>query len=467
VRWSLGALVLVTACAQSVTPDDAGADATSDDAGDDASARIDAGMDASTTCAAGAPRITGVTALGGTGLERITAISPDPIDGSFAVAGVFDGDAFGTSPAAVVANAFHLTFRSSAAGVSTDPVRVYASTSGSELRDVFVDTHGSVTLGGILRGGTSTVERMLVDTGTSENAGLIVRLVTGMAPSIEVLALAEVNATSRRGDGYLVAGSFDGELTLGSQSCSSSDVDAFVAAFSFEGTLDWLRCFGGPGAQRARGVAVQNAGDVYVVGDFASAITIDGTDTRAARGASDGFVARFDGTGAPVWLQTIGATGSSPTQSLARVVVSGTRVLAVGALDDGDTGLVVADPPAGGMDGALVVLDAARGDVLRVARFGDAGDDELDDIAVDRCGRAWIVGPTALLRTVDVSSLALGSDDPGLDPHDVLHPTAVGVSTDGSSVLVGGSYVGAPTIAGTTLPTAAAPSDLFLMTIAR
>lgn len=471
MRWSLGALVFVVACARSVTPDDVGADAGSDDA----STVSDAGADASMGCTNGPPAITGVIALAGSGLETITAISPNAIDGSFAVAGSFDGDAFGTSPGASVPSAFHLTFRSSAAGVGTGPIRVYTSTTGSELRDVFVDTHGSVTLGGTLHGGTSMVERTLVDTGTSADTGLVVRLVAGMAPSIAVLGSASgvrVNATSRRGDGYLVAGEYGGALTIGSETCTSSGLDAFIAAFTFEGTLDWLRCFGGPDAQRARDIAVQNAGDVYVVGDFASAITIDGVDTRTARGASDGFVARFDGAGAPVWLQTIGATGSSATQSLARVVVSGSRVLAVGALDDGDTGLAVADPPAGGMDGALVVLDTSRGDVLRVARFGDPGNDVLTDIAVDRCGQAWIVGPVtntfgrAFIRTIDTATLALGSD-PVLDPRNVLVATAVGVGNDGASVLVGGSYVGAPTIAGTTLPVASAPSDLFLMTIAR
>jgi hypothetical protein len=476
VRWSLGVLVLVAACAQSVTPDDVGVDAPSPDASTDASEPDDAGADAGPGCPSATPTVAALAALGGSGLEVITAVAANPIDATFAVAGHFDGDAFGTSPAAASQNAFHLTLRSSAGSVTTSALRVYTSSTGSELLDAFIDPHGSVTLGGALIGGTAIVERSPIDTGTTDPSGVVVRLVNGMAPSVHVLTVASgvvrVNATSRRGDGYYVAGEVLGDLTVGSQRCTSSDLDGFIAAFTFEGSLDWLRCFGGPGDQRVRGIAMHDAGEAYVVGDFRTSITLDGIDTIAARGGSDAFAARFSGSGAPLWIQAIGTTGASPDDSLARVVVSGSRVLAVGTLGSGDVGLVSADPPLGGLDGALVALDLVAGDVLRIARFGDAADDELRDIAVDRCGRAWIVGLVAnafgptFIRAIDVQTMSLGYG-PELDPHDLLLPSAVAVSDDGASVLVGGTYQGAPTLAGATLPMAQGPSDLFVMTIAR
>lgn len=477
-------LVLLAACTQSVTrpdPDAEALDAGASDAADtspmpDDAALDDGGTDAAVPCSRAAPTFTGVTVLGGSGLEHVTAVSPDPIDGAFFVAGDFDGDAFGTSPPATLADGFHLTLRASASGVTTSALRAYASSGGSELADAYVDTHGSVTLGGTLHGGTGAIERTSIDSGTSADTGLVVRLVTGMAPSILLLApvggLARVNAVSRRGDGYLVAGELEGTLTIGSETCTASDHDAFVAAFTFEGTIDWLRCFGGPGVQRARGVAIQNAGDVYVVGDFTSAISLDGASSVMARGASDAFVARFDGTGTPVWLQSIGTPDAAREERLVRVVISGSRVLAVGTLGEGETGLTVDDPPRGGADGALVVLDTTSAEVLRVARYGGSSEDALTDVAVDRCGQAWIVGDAentygrGLLETFDAATLAPGVT-PVRDARDVILPSAVGVSTDGASIVVAGTYVGTPTIAGTALPAVMGPSDVFVTMIAR
>lgn len=69
----------------------------------------------------------------------------------------------------------------------------------------------------------------------------------------------------------------------------------------------WVDDLGGPGQERATAVAVDHNGGVYVVGNFERSIRI-GPHQLTAEGGNDGFLARYDREGTVLWAVAIGGT---------------------------------------------------------------------------------------------------------------------------------------------------------------
>jgi hypothetical protein len=76
---------------------------------------------------------------------------------------------------------------------------------------------------------------------------------------------------------------------------------------------------GGSGNDYGSGVAVDHKGGVYAIGSFRSPSFTIGSSTLTNNGNSDAFLAKYDTSGALIWVQPIGSTGAD---SAARVLVS-------------------------------------------------------------------------------------------------------------------------------------------------
>lgn len=123
--------------------------------------------------------------------------------------------------------------------------------------------------------------------------------------------LAESIAVSR--DGVVATGTFYGTVDFdpgaGSASRVSANGDVYVAEFSVEGRLRWVQTFGGPGTESARGLAVNSAGEIFVVG-LQGAF---GTTSTAPTGlsefpqtrANDAFLWKLTPTGQLVWARSV------------------------------------------------------------------------------------------------------------------------------------------------------------------
>jgi hypothetical protein len=459
MRAAVLCVFLLVACGPGAAmPDAAANDATSPaDAGVDAASALDASLG----CAPAPTALGHAIAIAGSGTETIAAISPSPIDGSFEVAGGYDGDAF---DAAAVTNGFHVDVALGASGLVLGTSRTYASDAPGAIRAAFVDTHGAITIGGWIDGPT-TVERTSVDATAGAHTGLVARLVPGLSPAIATISAAGadvvVTATSRRGDGYFVGGDFRGAITIGGTTCTADAADVFVAAYTFEGAVDWVRCFGGPTDQHLQDIAMHDAGDAYVVGTFDGMIDIG--DGVMHAGSDDAFIARFGGNGAPLWVSTLG--GATAADALVSVVASADRVIAVGTL--GASPVAPGDVPIGGTDGVVVSVAVLDGRDMHTIRVGTAADEGLASIAVDRCGRAWIAGTSegyGSVLTIDAITLEAGPDLLTTGGNGLV-PTAVAVTQDGAHVLIGGTYTGAHTIAGATLAAPVSGTDAFLLSL--
>lgn len=198
-------------------------------------------------------------------------------------------------------------------------------------------------------------------------------------------------ALAPTGDGGVVlAGLFSGVASGGGATVTAANAwDALVLAVAADGTPRWAVGLGATGNDLAADVAVDADGSVVVVGSFAEKIAV-GDDTALTRGGTDGFVARFDADGGPLWLLTFGGSGDDAATSVALaadgdILVAG----AFAATASFGTELVV---QAQGDSDALYARLAPDGTPRWVQRIGGAGADYAHAIAAAPDGGFALAG---------------------------------------------------------------------------
>ncbi|MEW6271201.1 MAG: hypothetical protein AB1689_18115 [Thermodesulfobacteriota bacterium] len=190
---------------------------------------------------------------------------------------------------------------------------------------------------------------------------------------------------------------------------SASSNVAFANTPTCTAASPWSRRLGGVGYDAVRGVAVDAAGNVIVVGSFQGAVDLGGGALTSA-GEDDMFVAKYSAAGAHLWSKRLGGGGYDVAYGVA-VDGSGAIVLAGafgGAVDFGGGALT----SAGGTD-VVVAKYSPMGVVQWAKRFGAAADDAAYAVAVD--GNDDVVLTGFFQGTVSFGGTALASVYGGLD----------------------------------------------------
>jgi hypothetical protein len=153
---------------------------------------------------------------------------------------------------------------------------------------------------------------------------------------------------------------------------------------------------GGAGADQILAMVSDPSGNVYVAGSFSGTADFDpgsGVTALTSVGTSDLFLARYSSTGALVWADRIGGTGSETVTALARDAAGNLY------LGGGFSGAVDFDPGAGnqslssvGPEDGFVAKYSAEGALTWVRRFGGAAADEVRSLAIDPAGNVDAVG---------------------------------------------------------------------------
>ena len=247
-------------------------------------------------------------------------------------------------------------------------------------------------------------------------------------------------AADRFGAAY-VAGttqSADFPVTSGSR---LGDKDVFVAKFSADGsTLLYSTFVGGAAEDVAQGIAVDSAGNAYVVG-----YTFSSGFARGYHGGGDGFVAKLGPAGIVVYATAIG--GSSGDSGSAIAADSSGNAYVAGTTSS--TGIATAGSAqrtlGGSQDEYVAKLDPS-GTLSYLTYLGGADLECFGAIAVDGTGRAYVTGLTsstdfpitanALKKTLGSGSLAFVT---------VVDPT--GSSFEYSSFFGGALYTAGKAIA--------------------
>jgi hypothetical protein len=105
-----------------------------------------------------------------------------------------------------------------------------------------------------------------------------------------------------------VCGFYSNGAVFGSQTYSVSSgsyYDAFVAKYSSAGNLEWVTTAGGDYDEVAWGITTDNAGLIYITGEF-NASAMFGSTQLITSGNADVFIACYDANGNTLWAKRAG-----------------------------------------------------------------------------------------------------------------------------------------------------------------
>ncbi len=206
------------------------------------------------------------------------------------------------------------------------------------------------------------------------------------------------------GDLLLTGHSASTTLQLGATTLTPlGSFDAFVTKIDDStGNVVWAHCVGGAGQDTAYDVAVNNAGESYVVGTFRGTVDFDPGAGElllsASGGASDAnaFVWKLDASGNTVWARAFGDQFLDNGHRIAldgagAVYASGTFR---GDLDFGQVGdpLVITSANNDFADVFLVKLDEATGDGVWARQATGPSQISHSRIAADGAGGVYLAG---------------------------------------------------------------------------
>lgn len=242
-------------------------------------------------------------------------------------------------------------------------------------------------------------------------------------------------AIDQLGRGWIVGQTASSNIPIGSKVSSyhGGSYDGYVTVLASSGTLDWGQYVGGLDYDAARAIAINHDGDAWVVGTTRSTdLAVGGFDTTIG-GEQDTFVVKLNSTGNSDWTSYLG--GSAEDQ--------GYSIALDGRGDAWLTGYTLSgDFPGGGFDGsynggssygdAYVAKILANGAFGWGTYLGGSDDDVGYGIAVDGAGNPWITGGT---RSTDFPG-------GGFDPSNDGTYDAFVAKVNATGSLAWGSYYG-------------------------
>lgn len=191
-------------------------------------------------------------------------------------------------------------------------------------------------------------------------------------------------------DDVIVVGMFRSTASFGATVLTATDrLDAFVAKLDKStGEPWWANAFGGPDDQKFSGVAVDDKGNIIVVGDTGGPIDLGGSSLNYA-GGTNVVVGAFDSEGKHLWSHSYGDAGSQYAGGVA--LDQAGNVLMVGTFSGSIDFREPLLKSRGGTDAFLAKLDSS-GETIWAKSFGDAMDQKAVDVDVDALGTVALTG---------------------------------------------------------------------------
>ncbi len=190
------------------------------------------------------------------------------------------------------------------------------------------------------------------------------------------------DAGSPRSDAGVDASATDAAPPDAAADASPPDVDAGPPPSCLEPEPVWAFGAGDDAAQRVNDIAMDAAGNTYVVGYFGGTLASFGDPPfLESTSAHDVFVAKLSPSGEVIWRRGFGGSGWA---SLSALAIDGNGDLIIGGAFAGSfvlDGFSFAPNPS--EDAFVARLDAGDGDVLDAVRIGGAQRKFVLDLVVD------------------------------------------------------------------------------------
>ena len=228
--------------------------------------------------------------------------------------------------------------------------------------------------------------------------------------------------------------------------------DIFVARVTQSGTLVWIESAGSEFEDVLGGIALDDANNVYLVGEYQETGLFGGSSIESA-GGSDGFIAKIDGVGEWQWARTLGGLGDDRAAAVVAVKGDPTlipqvpdSVIVAGTYDCGASFGVRGDQvevrlqqtvcPIDRDDLFLARFSAATGVPIWAADRGDAatGAEDVSSMVIDDRNRLVLYGKGVMVANQErlVFETVIEDDfndvDVDLPDREILAPEVSAVS---------------------------------------
>lgn len=234
-------------------------------------------------------------------------------DGTIVAAGTFTGamDVGTTLTSAGAADLF--VIRRQGDGTAIGAVR-YGS-SGIDLGPLLASLPGrGVAIGATFKGvtdlGNHTSNGGQPEATDGVVGGLTASFARVWSQHVSSFYVETVNSVAADSSGNVIAGGhFAFSVTLGTTTLVGEGFDGYVVRFDPSGAVTWATGVGGSagGNQFVTSVATDDAGNVYAAGFFEGTASIVGGD-HTSLGAYDVFVVKLDSAGTVLWRRVYGGT---------------------------------------------------------------------------------------------------------------------------------------------------------------
>ena len=196
--------------------------------------------------------------------------------------------------------------------------------------------------------------------------------------------------TDAAGNVY-VCGYFQGTAVFGATTFTSSGgLDIFVAKYSSEGTLLWVKKAGGEGYDRAYAMDMDASGNLYVTGQFTELAFFSSSKViYAGDDAGGSFLVKYNPDGEVNWVRSASGTSYNESNSLV-VNAAGESFLAGSFVQTIQFG-TISLTSAGEVDVFLAKYDA-DGIPLWAKREGGLLNDSNRGITLDASGNIFLTG---------------------------------------------------------------------------
>ena len=196
-------------------------------------------------------------------------------------------------------------------------------------------------------------------------------------------------AVDTAGNAYVVGPSLPKPGTM--------DTDAVVAKVNSGGTLPvYVTYIGGSGNETGNGIAVDQDGNAYITGTTSSSDFILKNPIQGSlAGKDDAFVTKLNATGGVVYSTYVGGTENDAGNAIAidsarNVYITGSTDSSIFPINHGSTGT----SHAGNADAFVVKINTNGTNIVYSEYIGGSRDDIGRGIAVDAAGNAFITGET-------------------------------------------------------------------------
>ncbi len=198
------------------------------------------------------------------------------------------------------------------------------------------------------------------------------------SPGSEVLSSLAIDSTGSVCAAGQTTGSIGGRPNAG-------QFDGYLLKYKPSGALFWAQTLATASSDVITAIAVDAADNIYAAG-----YTYGAFPGSMNAGKADGFVAKYNASGALLWLRQL---GSSEIDQLTALAVDPTGgVVAVGATEGG-FGLLMNRGPLGTSDVVVIKL-SADGQQVYAQQLGTDMNERPTGIAVDATGAVYVVGST-------------------------------------------------------------------------